>query len=146
DWLYVEDHCRGIELVLKQGSVGECYNIGGGAQLPNLALIELLCDAVDQAFQSSPELAERFPDAPSARGSSASSLKTHVADRPGHDRRYAINEGKCRTELGYAPAREFAQGFQDTLDWYLTNEPWWRAVMDGSYKEWVDANYTRRDG
>ena len=144
DWLYVEDHCRGIERVLEKGRVGECYNIGGGAELPNLTVIDTLCAAVDDAFARDPGLADRYPDAAPAKGRPTDTLKTHVADRPGHDRRYAIDETKSRNELGYAPARDFADYFATTLRWYLDNESWWRAVMDGSYREWVDANYGGR--
>ena len=141
DWLHVEDHCRGIAACLHKGRVGETYNIGGGAELPNLAVIETLCAAVDAAFAADPGLAARFPDSPAANGHPTASLKTFVTDRPGHDRRYAIDETKARAELGYAPTRSFEQGFAATLHWYLANEAWWRAVMDGSYREWVATNY-----
>ena len=143
DWLHVEDHCRGIEATLLKGRVGETYNIGGGAELPNLTVIETLCAAVDAAFVADPGLAARFPDSPAAKGPPTASLKTFVTDRPGHDRRYAIDETKARAELGYAPARTFDQGFAETLHWYLANEGWWRAVIDGSYRDWVATNYTR---
>ena len=146
DWLHVEDHCRGIELVLQQGRIGDTYNIGGGAELPNIAVIDTLCRAVDAAFAADPALAVRFPDAPAARGVPTDTLKTWVKDRPGHDRRYAIDESKVRGELGYAPARDFAEGFAATLDWYLANEPWWRGVLDGSYRSWVETNYANREG
>lgn len=144
DWLHVEDHCRGIAACLHRGRTGETYNIGGGAELPNLAVIDTLCAAVDAAFAADPGLAERFADAPAARGLPTSSLKTFVTDRPGHDRRYAIDETKARAELGYAPTRSFAQGFAETLGWYLANESWWRAVQNGNYRDWVAANYTAR--
>ena len=144
DWLHVEDHCRGIELVLESGRIGETYNVGGGEELPNIRVIEAVCDGVDAAFARDPSLAARFPDAPAARGEPSASLKTYVTDRPGHDRRYAIDETKIRTELGYAPARDFREGFASTLDWYLANEDWWRAVMDGSYRNWIDRNYGGR--
>lgn len=144
DWLHVEDHCRGIEAVLRQGRVGETYCIGGGAELPNITVIDTLCAAVDAAFAADPALAARFPDAPAARGIATASLKTTVADRPGHDRRYAIDETRARNELGYAPARTFEQGFAATLHWYLANEAWWRGVLDGSYRDWVEANYAAR--
>jgi dTDP-glucose 4,6-dehydratase len=143
DWLHVEDHCRGIEATLLKGRVGETYNIGGGAELPNLTVIETLCAAVDAAFAADPGLAARFPDSPAAKGLPTASLKTFVTDRPGHDRRYAIDETKARAELGYTPARTFDQGFAETLGWYLANEGWWRAVIDGSYRDWVATNYTR---
>ena len=144
DWLHVEDHCRGIELVLENGRVGETYNVGGGAELPNIAVIEAICAGVDAAFESDPGLARRFPDAPAAKGQKSDTLKTYVTDRKGHDRRYAIDERKIRGELGYAPARTFEEGFAETLAWYLANEDWWRAVMDGSYREWIDRNYAAR--
>jgi dTDP-glucose 4,6-dehydratase len=144
DWLHVEDHCRGIEAVLLNGRVGETYCIGGGAELPNITVIDTLCAAVDAAFAADPALAERFPEAAAAKGRPTASLKTTVADRPGHDRRYAIDETKARDELGYAPARSFAQGFAETLGWYLANEGWWRGVLDGSYRHWVETNYQRR--
>mgnify|MGYP001765167452 CR=1 FL=1 len=146
DWLHVADHCRGIEAVLERGRVGETYNIGGGAEMANLAVIDTLCAAVDAAFTADPALAERFPAAPAASGTPTVSLKTHVTDRPGHDRRYAIDESKARAELGYAPAHGFARHFAATLDWYLANETWWRGVMDGSYRDWVGVNYGGRTG
>jgi dTDP-glucose 4,6-dehydratase len=144
DWLYVEDHCRGIDLVLHGGRIGDCYNIGGGAELPNLTVIDKLCSAIDQAFANSPSLLRRFPDAPAAQGIPTEILKAYVADRSGHDRRYAIDETKIRTELGYASAEDFDQRFATTLQWYLDNEPWWRAIMDGSYRSWIDTNYAAR--
>ena len=144
DWLYVADHCRGIELVLDRGRHGECYNIGGGAELPNLVVIDTLCAAIDHAFDANPNLAKIFPDAPAGKGWPTASLKTHIADRPGHDRRYAIDETKIRLELGYAPQRSFEEHFSATLDWYLGNATWWRAILDGSYRQWLDANYRDR--
>lgn len=129
DWLHVEDHCRGIELVLDKGRPGETYNIGGGQELPNLEVIDRICAALDRAFANDPDLARRFPDAPAARGLPTAELKTFVTDRKGHDRRYAIDETKAREELGYAPSRDFAEGFGETLDWYLMNEEWWRPLL-----------------
>ena len=134
DWLHVEDHCFGIARVLERGTVGETYNIGGGAELPNLTVIETICARVDAAFAADPSLAARFPAAPAAHGQSSASLKTFVTDRPGHDRRYAIDERKARAELDYAPKRGFEAGLADTVAWYLANEAWWRAVLDGSYR------------
>lgn len=129
DWLHVEDHCHGIELVLERGRVGETYNIGGGQELPNLTVIEEICAAVDRAFTRDSELARRFPDARAAQGGSSGDLKTFVTDRLGHDRRYAIDETRVRQELGYAPRRSFSEGFAETLAWYLGNERWWRELM-----------------
>jgi dTDP-glucose 4,6-dehydratase len=144
DWLYVNDHCRAIEMVLAQGRVGEVYNVGGGEELPNLKVIETLCSLVDQCFAQQPELAKRFPDAPAAKGLRTDTLKTYVKDRPGHDRRYAIDERKIAMELGYCASVTFEQGLLSTIQWYLSNEAWWRAVMDGSYRHWIESNYTAR--
>jgi dTDP-glucose 4,6-dehydratase len=129
DWLHVEDHCFGIELIIDKGRPGQVYNIGGGQELPNLAVIDEICSAVDRAFAANPALAKRFPDAPISHGESSASLKNFVDDRAGHDRRYAIDERKIREELGYAPQRDFAQGFRETLEWYLENESWWRRPL-----------------
>lgn len=145
DWLYVEDHCRGIDLILKGGRIGACYTIGGGAELTNLEVIDTLCARLDEAFAASRALCRRYPDSPAARGLKTAGLKTYVADRPGHDRRYAIDDSRIRGELGYAPAHDFGEWFAATLDWYLANEAWWRAILDGSYLTWVQTNYGVRD-
>ncbi|MEZ5656819.1 MAG: dTDP-glucose 4,6-dehydratase [Sphingobium sp.] len=129
DWLHVEDHCYGIEKVILSGRPGETYNIGGGQELPNMTVIEEICATVDRAFAADPSLAARFPDAPAASGKPSENLKTFVTDRAGHDRRYAIDETKARGELGYAPRRTFAEGFAQTLNWYLGNEAWWRPLL-----------------
>lgn len=128
DWLHVEDHCRGIEACLDRGRPGETYNIGGGEELPNLAVIERICIEVDRAFAEMPDLAARFPEAPAAQGRATATLKTFVEDRKGHDRRYAIDERKARAELGYVPRHDFAHGLAGTLRWYLDNEDWWRPL------------------
>ncbi|QZH76400.1 MAG: dTDP-glucose 4,6-dehydratase [Erythrobacter sp.] len=129
DWLHVEDHCRGIAATLARGTPGETYNIGGGAELPNLAVIDTLCTEVDRAFAGIAGLAERFPDAPAAQGRSTAELKSFVTDRAGHDRRYAIDASRARAELGYAPQHGFAAGLAQTLCWYLENEVWWRSLL-----------------
>lgn len=131
DWLHVEDHCHGIELVILNGRIGETYNVGGGQELPNLEVIAEICRTVDRAFANDPSLAARFTDAPAAKGQPTDSLKTFVTDRKGHDRRYAIDETKIRGELGYAPRRTFSEGFAETLAWYLANEDWWRPLSRG---------------
>lgn len=130
DWLHVEDHCVGIERILRDGRVGETYNVGGGQELPNIEVIREICRGVDAAFAQNPGLADRFPDAPAAQGRSSEELMTYVEDRKGHDRRYAIDETKIRSELGYAPARDFSQGFAETLHWYLDNENWWQPLIE----------------
>jgi dTDP-glucose 4,6-dehydratase len=134
DWLHVADHCHAIDLILQKGRVGETYNVGGGEELPNMAVIDEVCAIVDQAFAADAGLAARFPDAPAAKGLASSSLKTFVTDRQGHDRRYAIDETKIRRELGYAPRRTFSVGFAETLTWYLENQIWWRALLDRGVK------------
>ncbi|CAM4276908.1 dTDP-glucose 4,6-dehydratase [Novosphingobium lubricantis] len=131
DWLHVEDHCRGIEATLLRGVPGETYNIGGGEELPNLAVIDRICAEVDRAFAEIPGLAERYPDAPAARGGKTESLKTFVQDRKGHDRRYAIDERKAKAELGYVPQHDFESGLAGTLRWYLANEDWWQPLAAG---------------
>jgi len=129
DWLYVEDHCRGIELVLQRGAVGETYNIGGNNEWNNLDIVHLLCDQMDARFAADASLAERFPAAPGAAGGSARDLITFVKDRAGHDWRYAIDAGKITRELGYKPRESFETGLQRTLDWYLSNEQWWKPLL-----------------
>lgn len=134
DWLYVDDHCRGIELVLEKGRRGESYNIGGNNEWHNIDIVQLLCRLLDERFAADAVLRRRFPQAPAADGRSTAELITYVADRPGHDRRYAIDAGKARRELGYAPQETFESGIRKTLAWYLDNEAWWRGIMDGSYR------------
>lgn len=129
DWLHVEDHCRGIEACLLRGVPGETYNIGGGAELPNMAVIDTICAEVDHTFEGNDGLAQRYPDAPAAKGEKTNTLKAFVTDRAGHDRRYAIDETKARAELGYAPQRAFEDGLRQTLHWYLENEHWWRPLL-----------------
>jgi len=129
DWLHVEDHCQGIEAAMTTGRSGEVYNIGGGQELPNLHVIEGICRGVDAAFAADQSLAERYPDAPAAKGLPSESLKTFVEDRKGHDRRYAIDDTKAREELGYSASRTFDEGFDLTLAWYLGNEGWWQPLM-----------------
>ncbi|MEL7444655.1 MAG: dTDP-glucose 4,6-dehydratase [Pseudomonadota bacterium] len=125
DWLHVEDHCRGIEACLASGQPGETYNIGGGAELPNMAVIDAICAEADRAFEEVEGLADRYPDAPAAQGRKSVELKAFVTDRAGHDWRYAIDETKARAELGYAPDWSFEDGLRQTLRWYLANEAWW---------------------
>ena len=129
DWLHVEDHCRGIDACLARGVPGETYNIGGGEELPNMAVIDAICTEVDRAFAEIDGLAARYPDAPAANGRPTAELKTFVEDRKGHDRRYAIDETKARADLGYAPAHAFEDGLRQTLHWYLENEAWWRPLQ-----------------
>jgi dTDP-glucose 4,6-dehydratase len=141
DWLYVADHCRGIDLILQQGRMGEVYNLGGNNEWANVKIVRLICALLDEFFRNEPQLCRRFPAAPMSSGREAASLITFVKDRPGHDQRYAIDAGKSERELGYAPRETFATSIRRTIDWYLENEPWWRAVVDGSYREWIKRQY-----
>lgn len=134
DWLYVDDHARGIELIIKKGRTGETYNIGGNNEWTNIDVVNLLCKIVDQRFANDAQLKQRFPDSPCAKGKPANSLITYVADRPGHDTRYAIDASKIMTDLAYKPEEDFDSGLNKTVDWYLDNEQWWQAILDGSYR------------
>ncbi len=141
DWLYVTDHCRGIDLVIKDGEIGETYNIGGNNEIPNIQIVQAICGCIDSTFAADRSLKKSYPDAPAARGELTESLVTFVKDRPGHDWRYAIDATRAETELKYSPEESFATGLQKTLQWMLDNESWWRAVMDGSYRDWIERNY-----
>lgn len=121
DWLYVGDHCAAIRRVLEAGQVGETYNIGGDAERQNIEVVHTLCALLDQRR-------------PRADGRSRVEQITYVADRPGHDRRYAIDASKLKRALGWAPQVSFEQGMARTVDWYLDNQPWVQRVLDGSYR------------
>jgi len=121
DWLYVGDHCSAIRVVLESGRVGETYNVGGDAEMQNIDVVHAICDLLD---------ARR----PRADGQQRASQITYVADRPGHDRRYAIDASKLKGELGWQPAHSFRQGIADTVDWYLDHQDWVQRVLDGSYR------------
>ncbi|MEF2155265.1 dTDP-glucose 4,6-dehydratase [Luteimonas sp. FXH3W] len=121
DWLYVTDHCKAIETVLERGRVGETYNVGGDAERNNLTVVKTICKLLDEKR-------------PLADVSNRESLITFVKDRPGHDRRYAIDASKLQSELGWAPSVTFEQGIEHTLDWYLDNQEWVSRVLDGSYQ------------
>ncbi len=141
DWLYVDDHARGIDLVLKKGKVGETYNIGGHNEWANIDIVQLICQMMNEVFQKNQSLKDKYPKAQSAADGRAEGLITYVKDRPGHDRRYAIDATKSSRELGYVPAESFETGIRKTLEWYLANDDWWRQVMDGSYREWIQTQY-----
>jgi dTDP-glucose 4,6-dehydratase len=121
DWLYVEDHCRAIELVLEKGRVGEVYNVGGGEEMPNLSLVVTVCRLIDEAFDLDANLAKYFPMAPRAIGRETGTLIQFVTDRLGHDRRYAIDHRKVSSELGYSPIKSFEEGLSITLAWYIAS-------------------------
>lgn len=144
DWLFVEDHCRGIDLVLTNGREGEVYNIGGRAESENLKLVHLLCECADREVAARTDLHASFPACPVLKGGAATSLIKFVTDRPGHDRRYAIDSAKIERELGFKPTVSLAEGLRRTVVWYLSNAAWWQSVMDGRYKDWITAQYQRR--
>ena len=131
DWLYVADHCTAIRAVLERGRIGETYNIGGGSEKANIEIVQILCDILD---------AEK----PRADGCSYREQIEFVGDRPGHDRRYAIDAGKIASELGWAPSETFETGIRKTVRWYLDNAKWVERVMSGAYRDWLQKNYTNR--
>lgn len=132
DWLYVTDHCRAVCRVLEAGKPGETYNIGGGNEKTNLDVVHTLCDILDEL---APPASCNLPLA------TYRSLITFVKDRPGHDRRYAIDATKIERKLGWKPAETFESGIRKTVQWYLDNEPWVRNVTSGDYRKWVEKHY-----
>ena len=134
DWLYVTDHCRAIERILVGADANTTWNVGGRAECANLDLVRQLCLAMDGAFAADAGLASRFESCPAARGASCAELIRFVADRPGHDFRYAIDCSLIESRLGVRPGVALAAGLRQTIDWYLRNEAWWRGVIDGSYQ------------
>jgi len=135
DWLYVEDHCRAIDLVIERGKLGETYNVGGCNEWRNIDIVKHLCMLIDQRFATDKTLTQRFPNAPAAKGRATETLINFVTDRPGHDWRYAIDANKIRSELGFVPQESFETGIEKTLAWYLDNETWWRSILTGSYRQ-----------
>lgn len=123
DWLYVEDHCRAIDLIIRRGRVGEVYNVGGHNEMRNIDIVKLICRKLGK-----PE-----------------SLITHVADRKGHDLRYAIDPEKIHKELGWLPETKFEDGIQRTIDWYLANRPWWEEIISGEYQNYYETMYGNRE-
>jgi dTDP-glucose 4,6-dehydratase len=131
DWLYVKDHCSAIRRVLEAGRLGEVYNVGGWNEKPNIEIVQTVCKLLDALR-------------PKADGTSYASQITYVTDRPGHDRRYAIDARKLEAELGWKPAETFETGIRKTVEWYLANPEWVQHVQSGAYREWVNKNYTGR--
>lgn len=128
DWLYVKDHCSAIRRVLEAGTLGETYNIGGWNEKPNIEIVHTVCALLDELR-------------PKADGSSYATQITYVTDRPGHDRRYAIDARKIERELGWRPAETFETGIRKTVEWYLANSDWVAHVQNGSYRDWVSKQY-----
>lgn len=131
DWLYVADHCNGIRAVLENGMPGETYNIGGLNEKKNIEIVQDICTLLDELHPS--------PDGPYAR------LITYVKDRPGHDRRYAINPSKIMRNLGWEPRETFESGIRKTVQWYLDNASWTESITSGTYRTWIEKNYTKRN-
>ncbi len=131
DWLYVEDHCEAIWTIMQEGKQGETYNVGGDSEKENIAVVHLICDILDELH-------------PMVDGSSRRDLITFVADRPGHDRRYAIDFGKLRRELTWSPRESFETGLRKTVQWYLDHLGWVEKIKSGEYLNWIDENYGRR--
>lgn len=128
DWLYVSDHCSAIRRVLEQGRVGETYNIGGNSEMTNLSVVYTLCDILDQHQAR-------------ADGKSYREQITYVTDRPGHDRRYAIDASKISSELGWQPQETFTSGISKTVRWYLDHSAWVNNITSGAYRQWLEQNY-----
>ncbi|NMX54604.1 dTDP-glucose 4,6-dehydratase [Pseudomonas edaphica] len=131
DWLYVKDHCSAIRRVLEAGTVGEVYNVGGWNEKPNLDIVHIVCALLDELR-------------PRADGKPYNEQIAYVTDRPGHDRRYAIDARKLERELGWKPAETFETGIRKTVHWYLDNQDWVSNIQSGAYREWVEKNYTER--
>ncbi len=129
DWLFVEDHCEAIRIVLARGKVGETYNIGGWNEMPNMAIIETICSLLDELCPKDPVVPHR-------------ELVRFVKDRPGHDRRYAMDARKIERELGWKPRETFESGIRKTVAWYLKNQDWVQEVTSGSYRQWIAKQYT----
>ena len=129
DWLYVKDHCSAIRRVLEAGQLGEIYNVGGWNEKPNIEIVNTVCQLLDELR-------------PKADGTSYASQITYVTDRPGHDRRYAIDARKLERELGWKPAETFETGIRKTVEWYLANPEWVAHVQSGAYREWVNKQYS----
>ena len=122
DWLYVEDHCKAIDLIIHNGRNGEVYNVGGHNEMKNIDIVKLICDYLGKPY----------------------SLITHVTDRKGHDMRYAIDPTKIHNELGWQPETKFKDGIKKTIDWYLNNREWWETIISGEYRNYYDKMYTNR--
>lgn len=131
DWLFVGDHCSAIRAVLANGRLGETYNIGGSSERANMQVVNLICDLVDEL-------------APSSTIASRKELIRFVPDRPGHDRRYAIDARKIQKELGWQPTKTFEEGLRETVEWYLKNSTWIEHVRTGAYRDWIRRNYEER--
>jgi dTDP-glucose 4,6-dehydratase len=143
DWLHVEDHCAAIRKIIDSSPAGRTWNVGGGTERTNIALVEDLCAAIDAMFTHDAALKERFPNCPASHSARTAELITYVKDRPGHDRRYAIDSRRLQHGLGWRPEIGDASGLKRTVTWYAENQTWWRAVLTGEYREWVARQYSK---
>jgi dTDP-glucose 4,6-dehydratase len=144
DWLHVSDHCQSLMRVMDDGRIGETYNIGASCERNNRDVVGLICDIIDRAFAADAALKARFPCCPAASAGSCRALISFVADRPGHDQRYAINAGKLAGQLDQRCDVAFESGLEQTVHWYLDHEDWWRDVTSGAYQAWIARNYGAR--
>ena len=128
DWLYVEDHCKAIWTIMTKGLIGETYNVGGNAEMENIVIVQLICDILDEIT-------------PAKDGKPRRKLITFVADRPGHDRRYAIDFAKLNAELGWSPRESFKSGLRRTVNWYLNQKKWVENIKTGAYQSWIKEQY-----
>lgn len=144
DWLYVEDHARALKLVFEKGEIGESYCIGGNNEKSNLEVATTLCDTIDKIFAQNKALKGEYPLSAPANNAPSSSLITFVPDRPGHDKRYAIDASKIRKELGFAPKTSFEEGILKTVEWYIKNKEWVDGIKTGAYRGWIEKNYKER--
>lgn len=138
DWLYVDDHNRGIDLIIRNGRVDNTYNIGGNNEWTNIGIVDCICEILQELR---PVAQNKNIQNSTSNIKNYKNLKVFVKDRAGHDRRYAIDASKITEELGYTPSETFESGIRKTIAWYLENEQWWRKVMDGSYQNWIKQNY-----
>jgi dTDP-glucose 4,6-dehydratase len=143
DWLHVTDHCRAIDLILHASPAGETWNVGGGSTEPNIRVVEAVCDQIDDRFRERAELSAQYPCSAPAQHRSSRKLMQHVRDRPGHDRRYAVDSSKI-ARLGFVPQTSLATGLAATVQWYLDNELWWRGIITGEYRGWYARQYAQK--
>jgi dTDP-glucose 4,6-dehydratase len=139
DWIYVNDHCSAIATVLLSGAVGECYNIGGNSEMRNIDVVRAICSALDKA--SAHGLLRQRGTATDPATANYSDLIAFVKDRPGHDRRYAIDSAKIQRQLGWRPAETFETGIRKTVHWYLSNPDWVANIQNGAYRDWIKRQY-----